>query len=75
MAMNDLYHIEVKVDPGNIDVFNKILEGYDNLCIVTALRPERGEILVRVTPETRIDVIKILKHLPFSVDFTDSTDI
>lgn len=67
MIPDDRYHILVKVDPGDIDVFNKVMEGYDNLCLVTAVHPELGELVVRVTLDTRGEVIKILKHLPFPV--------
>ncbi|MDD2496981.1 MAG: DUF4911 domain-containing protein [Desulfitobacteriaceae bacterium] len=67
MISDDRFHIPVKVEPGDIDIFNKILEAYDNLCLVTAVHPEFGKLVVRVTSDTRGEVIKILKHLPFPV--------
>ena len=48
-----------------IDVFNKIIEAYDNLALVTALDPAQGKLLVQVTPDTKRDTLKLLNHLPF----------
>lgn len=59
--------ILVRVDTSDIDIFNKILEGYDHLCLVTVIDPARGELAVRVTPDTRSDTLNIIKHLPIPV--------
>lgn len=61
----------MQVDPENIDIFNKIIEGYDNLALVTALRPELGLLLLRVTEDTKKDTLKIIKRLPFPVTITE----
>ena len=63
----DSLEIFVQVDPQNIDLFNKIMEAYDNLCLVTALDPGAGKLLVRVTKDTKKDTLKVIKHLPFPV--------
>ena len=62
-------HILVQVNPKDIDVFNKIIEAYDNLALVTALDAAQGKLLVRVTPDTKEDTLKLLNHLPFPVEF------
>ncbi|MGI6678615.1 MAG: DUF4911 domain-containing protein [Dehalobacterium sp.] len=61
-------NISVRIDPENINVFNKIIEGYDNLALVTAIEPINGKLLVRVTPDTKKDTLSLLKRLPFSVE-------
>jgi hypothetical protein len=66
---DDSLEIFVRVNPENIDIFNKIVEAYDNLALVTAIHPQEGKLLVRVTKDTKKDTIKVLKHLPFPVEF------
>lgn len=69
----DKLNILVQVDPQNIDVFNKIIEAYDNLALVTAIDPREGTLMVRVTEDTKKDTLRLLKHMPFPVDLrTDS---
>jgi len=65
---DDVLSIPVVVASENIDVFNKIIEAYDNLALVTTVNPEEGRLIVWVTPDTRSDVIKILQHMPFPVE-------
>ena len=73
--INDSCHLTVTIPAEKIEIFNKIIEGYDNLCIVTAIEPSRGELLLRMTPDTRPEVLKVLRHLPFPVQFVESTEI
>lgn len=61
-------NILVQVAPENIDLFNKIIEAYDNLALVTAILPKEGQLLVRVSEDTKKDTMKLLKHLPFAVE-------
>jgi hypothetical protein len=67
----DPYNIYIKLNPDDINLLNKIIEGYDNLAVVTALNPTEGRMVVRVTPDTRRDVLKLLKHLPFFVEILE----
>ncbi len=63
--------ILIQVNPQNINFFNKIIEAYDNLALVTAVDPQLGHLLVRVTGDTKGDTIKLLKRMPFSVKILD----
>lgn len=67
----DHFHIWVKVDPSHIDIFNKIVEAYDNLAIVTAVDPGQGELVVRGTKDTKKDTLRLLKHMPFFVEIDE----
>lgn len=61
--------IHIRVNPSNIDLLNKILEGYDNHCMVTTVDAERGELVVWSTVDTKRNVLNILKQMPFFVKF------
>jgi len=61
-------NILVQVEPKNIDIFNKIIEAYDNLALVTAIDPKEGKLVVRVTGDTKKDTLRLLKRMPFPVD-------
>lgn len=69
--MTDNHNIFLKVAPVHIDMLNKIVEGYDNLAVVTTINASEGKLVLRVTPDTREDVLKILHHMPFSVEIMD----
>lgn len=71
--MAESLNIWVRLDPQNIDVFNKIIEGYDNLALVTAIEPALGQLLVRVTPDTKKDALRLLKHLPFPIEIVSES--
>lgn len=71
MSENSDYQLPVRIARENIDLFNKIIEAYDNLCLVTALNPAQGELLLRLTPDTRPALLKILRHLPFPVEILE----
>jgi len=59
--------ILVEVAPHDIDFFNKLLEGYDNLALVTTLDARLGKIALWVTKHAKKDVLAILKCLPVPV--------
>lgn len=63
--------ITVWVHPAHIELLNKIMEGYDNLAIVTAIDPSQGRMLIRVTDGMRREAEKIIRHLPFPVKICD----
>ncbi|MCL2496402.1 MAG: DUF4911 domain-containing protein [Clostridiales bacterium] len=59
--------ILVEVAPHDIDFFNKLLEGYDNLALVTTLDAQLGKLALWVTKHAKKDVLAILKCLPVPV--------
>lgn len=59
--------ILVQISPCDIDFFNKLVEGYDNLAIVTTLDAHLGKLALWVTEHTKKDVLRILKCLPIPV--------
>ena len=66
--------VRVRVNPSNIDLLNKLLEGYDNHCMVTTLDAQRGDLVVWSTSDTKHGVIKVLKEMPFFVKFCPEED-
>lgn len=59
--------ILVEVAPRDIDFFNKLLEGYDNLALVTTLDAKLGKIALWVAKHAKKDMLAILKCLPVPV--------
>jgi len=59
--------ILVEVAPYDIDFFNKLLEGYDNLTLVTTLDASLGKVALWVAKNARKDILAILKCLPVPV--------
>lgn len=59
--------ILVEVAPRDIDFFNKLLEGYDNMALVTTLDARLGQLALWVTKHAKKDVLAILKCLPVPV--------
>ena len=59
--------IFAQVDPKNIDLLRQLIENYDNLGIVSTLDQYKGEVIIRVTPDTYGEVKDILQNLPFAV--------
>lgn len=62
--------IYVKVPRDKIALLTKIIEGYDNLGIVSTLRPAEGLVVIRVTPDTETDVRRVLGDLSFALETT-----
>ncbi|MGI5892336.1 MAG: DUF4911 domain-containing protein [Bacillota bacterium] len=63
------HKILVQVEPNDIDFFNKLIEGYDNLAMVTTLDAKIGKVVLWVTEHTKKDILAILKCLPIPVKF------
>lgn len=61
---NEIY---AEVAPDKIDMLGKLIESFDNLGILSTLDPTRGLVVIRVTPDTFLEVKKILAHLPFPI--------
>ena len=64
---NNGEQILVQVAPYDIDLFNKLVEGYDNLAVVTTLDSKIGKVALWVTEHTRKDILGILKCLPIPI--------
>jgi putative protease len=58
-----------QVQPHDIDFFNKLIEGYDNLALVTTLDEKIGRVALRVTTYAKKDLLAVLKCLPIPVRF------
>ena len=63
--------IYIRVNPKEINFFNQIIEAHDGLGVLTTLDAKTGDAVVRVTPDTKDDVIKVLKSLPREIIFVD----
>jgi len=59
--------IYVQVEPADIDFFNKLIEGYDNLALVTSEDASRGRLALRVAQHAKKDLLAILHCLPIPV--------
>lgn len=57
--------VRVTVPLEKIDHFNKIIEAYDNLAIVSAADAAAGELVCWVTPDMRPTLMKLLEKLRF----------
>lgn len=63
--------IRVRLDPKDIIMLDNIIEGYDGLGIVSTGNPKTGEVVVHVTPETRGEVLEILKNFPRGIELLE----
>lgn len=61
--------IKIKIEPKNINFFNRIMEGYEYLGVVTTLDKAAGIVMVRTTPDLYDEVIGIIRHLDFEFAF------
>jgi putative protease len=59
--------ILLEMAPRDIDLFNKLIEGYDNLALVTTLDAGLGKVALWVTEHTKRDIFGILKCLPIPI--------
>lgn len=60
-----------RVSPDCIDMLTKLIEAYDHLGIVSTLDRTSGQVVIRVTPDTWLEVMEILRHLPFPITILD----
>jgi hypothetical protein len=69
------HEIQARVSPDRIDMLTKLVEAYDNLGIVSTLDQARGRVVIRVTPDTWLEMIEILKQLPFPITLLDLPEV
>jgi len=65
------HEIQAQVSPDRIDLLTKLVEAYDHLGIVSTIDQASGKVLIRVTPDTWLEMIDILKNLPFPITLLD----
>jgi len=65
--------ILAQVAPHDIDFLSKIIEGYDNLGILSTLDSSTGQVILRVTEDTFPEVMEILQYLPFPITISSET--
>ena len=56
-----------QVAPKDIDVFNKIVEAYDNVAIVSTVDPKAAKLGLWTTADTKPVLLKLIKKLPVKV--------
>lgn len=61
----------VQVKPQDIDLFNKLMEAYDHMTLVTTVEADKGILGLWVTPDTKSAVLKIITKLPCAVQLLD----
>jgi len=59
--------ILLQMEPNDIDFFNKLIEGYDNVALATTLDAKLGKVALWVTEYVKKDIFGILKCLPIPV--------
>lgn len=57
--------IQLRIDPKEINFFNRIMEGYEHFGTVTTLDPKAGIVIVRTTPDFYDEVICIVEDLGY----------
>lgn len=55
--------IYVRVNPQDITVVNRIMEGYEYLGMVSTIDGKQGILVIRTTPDFYDEVLDILHHL------------
>ncbi|MCX5780342.1 MAG: DUF4911 domain-containing protein [Firmicutes bacterium] len=69
------HEIQARVSPDRIDMLTKLVEAYDNLGIVSTLDQASGRVVIRVTPDTWLEMIEILNQLPFPITLLDLPEV
>nr|WP_236995054.1 DUF4911 domain-containing protein [Heliomicrobium modesticaldum] len=55
----------MRINPSHIFYLDIILEGFGHLGVPTTVDKEAGLVLIRTTPDTREEVIRVLESLPW----------
>lgn len=58
-------NIIAQVNPADIDMLTRLIEGFDHIGIVSTLDRQQGLVLIRGTSDTLPDLLEILDNLPF----------
>lgn len=57
--------IYLKVPKREITYLTKIIEGFDNLGVVSTINAQEGRVMIHLTPDTRAEIMGIIANLPF----------
>lgn len=63
--------VKLKMNPCDINAFNRLMEGYEYLGAVTTLDRETGIVIVRSTPDFYGEVVDIVRNMPLSCIFLE----
>lgn len=63
--------VRVRVLPEQIDRFNKIIEAYDNLAIVSTVDAAAGELVCWTTEDSRPILLKLLSKMRMNIEVMD----
>ena len=63
--MNEI--IKLKISPKDINFFNRIMEGYEYLGVVTTLDKNVGILIISTTKDFYEDVLGIVENMPMPV--------
>lgn len=63
--------VRVRVSPKQIDRFNKIIEAYDNLAIVSTLDAAEGELVCWTTEDSRPILLKLLSKMRMDIEIKE----
>lgn len=55
----------LKIPKRQIAFLTKIIEGYDNLGVVSTIDAQEGIVMIHLTPDTRQEILEIIAQLPF----------
>lgn len=66
--------IIIQLEPNDIDFFNKLIEGYDNLALVTTLDAKIGKVVLWVTEHTKKEILAILRCMPIPLRFVNQAE-
>ncbi|EAX48588.1 hypothetical protein TcarDRAFT_2060 [Thermosinus carboxydivorans Nor1] len=64
----DSNDIDIKLKACDINLFIRLLEGYENIVMIIPLEPKEGLVKLRPSPDTGDDVREILKTLPIEFE-------
>lgn len=64
-----------RVAPAQLDLFHKLLEGYDHLAYITTVDPALGRLALYYSPQAEKDLLAVLRHLPLPLAIEPAEDI
>jgi hypothetical protein len=74
MNINDDNKVYLKIPKEKIATLIRIIEGYDNVGLVTTIKPEEGLIAIQQTPDTEEIISNILNEITF-VEKTEQNNV
>jgi len=60
--------IKVRLQVKDVNLFTRIMEGYEHVVTLIPIDPQNGLIRLRPSPQLAGDVLAVLYRLPLSVD-------